>query len=344
MFHETQLFLCFKHIPAGIAANGVYFLRKSWEPIIVPTSPSDASSTLPKLFETGTISPNPLNELEKLLKHIYTPLLMASGQKSKTDVSQADEKDEEEDEEEEVVTAGRVRERRQRAVPGRSLTQSKMMLRDEMLINVQKFASHLHQTIQQVEGEVKLVVPTIDVTDPVEAARDSALVSQLEGVVEDWGRQITSTVEEQQKKTPQGNGPLAEVDFWKEKNTALSALYEQLQVPAVHTILAVLHAAGSPFPSTFEISRSDLNKVYVEAKDNVKFLGTLERHFKNITHGASFGVVLDTIPAMMNALRMVWVISRHYNTDERMIPLMERIAWEVCERAARVVDIRTIFK
>ena len=213
-----------------------------------------------------------------------------------------------------------------------------------MLINVQKFASHLHQTIQQVEGEVKLVVPTIDVTDPVEAARDSALVSQLEGVVEDWGRQITSTVEEQQKKTPQGNGPLAEVDFWKEKNTALSALYEQLQVPAVHTILAVLHAAGSPFPSTFEISRGDLNKVYVEAKDNVKFLGTLERHFKNITHGASFGVVLDTIPAMMNALRMVWVISRHYNTDERMIPLMERIAWEVCERAARVVDVRTIFK
>ena len=71
----------------------------------MPTSPSDASSTLPKLFETGTISPNPLNELEKLLKHIYTPLLMASGQKSKTDVSQADEKDEE-DEEEEVVTVG----------------------------------------------------------------------------------------------------------------------------------------------------------------------------------------------------------------------------------------------
>lgn len=32
---------------------------------------------------------------------------------------------------------------------------------------------------------------------------------------------------------------------------------------------------------------------------------------------------------MMNAIRMVWVISRHYNTDERMVPLMELIAGEI---------------
>lgn len=31
----------------------------------------------------------------------------------------------------------------------------------------------------------------------------------------------------------------------------------------------------------------------------------------------------------MNAIRMVWVISRHYNTDERMVPLMELIAGEI---------------
>lgn len=32
---------------------------------------------------------------------------------------------------------------------------------------------------------------------------------------------------------------------------------------------------------------------------------------------------------MMNAIRMVWMISRHYNTDERMVPLMELIATEI---------------
>jgi len=29
---------------------------------------------------------------------------------------------------------------------------------------------------------------------------------------------------------------------------------------------------------------------------------------------------------MMNGLRMIWVISRHYNCEERMAPLMETIA------------------
>lgn len=35
---------------------------------------------------------------------------------------------------------------------------------------------------------------------------------------------------------------------------------------------------------------------------------------------------------MMNAIRMVWVISRHYNTDERMVPLMELIAGDIAEK------------
>ena len=46
----------------------------------------------------------------------------------------------------------------------------------------------------------------------------------------------------------------------------------------------------------------------------------------------SLSVVLDTLPSMMNAIRMVWVISRHYNTDERMVPLMELIAGEIAEK------------
>lgn len=300
-------------------------LKNTQEPIPVPSGPEDASTTLPLLFETGNIMPQSLHMLEKLLRHVYTPLLLASGQNSaQEDVNFA--------------------ETPESIVPSRSHTQSKILLRDEMLINVQKFMLHLQQTIQQVEGEVKLVIPAIEIEDPNVGARDAVLVTQLEEAVEAWSRLITAIVEEQLKKQPQGHGPLAEVDFWKERNTALSTMYEQLQGPAVHTIIAILRAASSPVFSTFEITRGELNKLYVEAKDNVKFLGTLERHFKNMTHGAGFHVVLDTIPAMMNALRMVWVISRHYNTDERMIPLMERIAWELCQRVARIVSIRTIFK
>ena len=97
-----------------------------------------------------------------------------------------------------------------------------------------------------------------------------------------------------------------------------------------------------PFPLIFLPLRyhySELAKLVIEAKDNVKFLTTLERHFKNISMG-DMNSIIDTLPSMMNAIRMVWIISRHYNTDERMVPLMERIAHEVAGKVAEVVQVR----
>ena len=73
----------------------------------------------------------------------------------------------------------------------------------------------------------------------------------------------------------------------------------------------------------FRFQFSELEKRYIEAKDNVKFLTTLERHFKHIRDGPLVQI-LDTLPSMMNALRMVWVISRHYKDDSLMEPLMTR--------------------
>ena len=324
---ERQLFMCFKRLPDTVETVGFFFLRNSIEPIPVPSSQDDAAQTLPLVFETGTITNKSLLMLESVLRHLYTPLMMETGQKSGDRVEEG-ESEEGEEKERPTSRAG-----------------SRMHLRDEVLINMQKFTSQVKQTILQVEGEVKLDMPSVDLSvEPRVAAGYGDLVVQLETSVDSWSRVISNTLDEQFKKYPQGNGPLAEVEFWKERNSALNALYLQLQTDVAIHILAILKAAGSASYSAFEITKSDLNKYYVEAKDNVKFLGTLERHFKNLTHGASFQVVIDTLPAMMNSLRMVWVISRHYNTDERMVPLMERIAWELCERVARVINIRTIFK
>ena len=81
----------------------------------------------------------------------------------------------------------------------------------------------------------------------------------------------------------------------------------------------------------FQFHFGELSKLYLEAKDNVKFLSTLERHFKHIEKG-NFYTILDNMPSLLNGLRMVWVISRHYNTDERMAPLLSNIADTIYRR------------
>lgn len=78
----------------------------------------------------------------------------------------------------------------------------------------------------------------------------------------------------------QGNGPLAEIDLWRERNATLSALTEQLKLPTVQKALEVLRAADAGILDNLDIIIAELSKHHVEAVDNVRFLSTLERHLK----------------------------------------------------------------
>ncbi|NXH21068.1 DYH10 protein, partial [Bucco capensis] len=191
----------------------------------------------------------------------------------------------------------------------------------------------------------KLKMPTINLDGEVTVlATVSEVVEALESCAMIWQKLISTALEEQLKKVPQGNGPLAELDFWRERHDTLSALTEETKLPEVQKVLAILQEAESQHIGDLQIVLSDLRNHHVAALHNIKFLSTLERHLKNLTHGTGFDVVLDTIPSLMNALRMVWVISRHYNKDECMASLMERIAWEIAARVYSAVDLHTLFK
>lgn len=43
---------------------------------------------------------------------------------------------------------------------------------------------------------------------------------------------------------PQGKGPLAEIEFWRERNASLGSLYEQLNTPQAKKVVATLEAGS----------------------------------------------------------------------------------------------------
>ncbi|GMI47335.1 hypothetical protein TrCOL_g3071 [Triparma columacea] len=214
---------------------------------------------------------------------------------------------------------------------------------NEFKANVQKFESQISHAILQVSGDVKLDIPDVEIDDPHEHIEDYALVAKLESALDGWSKLVANVVEQENNKRPKGKGPLAEIEFWRQRNAALSGLYEQINTEKVQKMLKACQITEAPYLHAFNTQFSELSKLYVEAKDNVKFLTTLERHFKNVTDG-SFAAILDTLPSMMNAIKMVWIISRHYNTDERMIALMERIAGKIADRVAHEVNVKTILR
>ncbi|KAM8812104.1 dynein axonemal heavy chain 10 [Rhynchonycteris naso] len=313
----------------------VFFLRNTKETISEASDMKEAMEIMPEMLEFGIINANMLHLLKNVICQIFLPALSFNQHKESAM----------------AATPGETMESPEREVdlpklPGEAVEYySVQLIRDEFLMNVQKFADSIQRTIQQLEGEIKLEMPSISVEGEVSAlAANVETVETLEQCVINWLNQISSVVNGQLKKTPQGNGPLAEIEFWRERNATLSALHEQTKLPIVRKVLDVIKESESMLVANLQPVLTELFKLHMEASDNVRFLSTVERHFKNLTHGSSFHVVLETIPSMMGALRMVWIISRHYNKDERMVPLMERIAWEIAERVCRVVNLRTLFK
>ena len=312
--------------------NAVYFQRTTAGPVPLPSSIDEANEVMPNLFEFGSLNDNAtLLMLDQVLQNVFLPILSYSGSRAEQGAGAGS------------ASASGEDSARKESIGDQS--KGRVVIRDEFLINLQKFANHIGRTMQQLAGDIRLKMPDLLLSDDIsELARNPEIVASLEETLHEWEITMASALEQQLNHTPQGNGTLAEMDFWRERNATLSALVEQLKRPLVEKVIAILSQATSDSLSTFDYHKNELTKYYVEAKDNVRFLLTLERHFKNLAHGASFKVILETIPSLMNALRMVWIISRHYNRDERMVPLMERIAWELAERVAKVVNIRTILK
>ncbi|NWV74842.1 DYH10 protein, partial [Dasyornis broadbenti] len=192
---------------------------------------------------------------------------------------------------------------------------------------------------------IKLEMPAINLDGEVTVlATVPEVVQSLKSCAMTWQKLISRVLEEELKKVPQGHSPLAEIDLWHEKKATLSALTEQLKLSEVQKVLEILQEAESECTGDLQIVLSDLKKHHMEAQDNAKFLSTLERHLKNLSTGTGADVISNTIPSLLNGLRIVWIMSRHYNKDERMVPFLERIAWEISERARRVVDLNTLFK
>ena len=140
------------------------------------------------------------------------------------------------------------------------------------------------RTLNQIEGRFGLDIPAqvqaIQNEDANKMANDPAIVEMLENTVSNWQNQVLTSIEDQLKAERTSPGPLAEIEFWRERNASFVALLEQLKRPEVLHMLNILRIAKNPVVDNFDMAKTELKKYSIEARENVRFLSTLERHFK----------------------------------------------------------------
>ncbi|XP_034534414.1 dynein heavy chain 5, axonemal [Notolabrus celidotus] len=133
------------------------------------------------------------------------------------------------------------------------------------------------------------------------------------------------------------------------------SLIEEVKRPLVKRTLGVLQVTKSRILRSWRELDADITVVANEAKDNVKYLYTLDKFFGPLgkctlvrrdssclykvsgfkpttlcsvnlnTQNLNETSILEHIPGLMTSIRMIHTVSQHYNTSERMTSLLLKI-------------------
>jgi dynein heavy chain len=175
----------------------------------------------------------------------------------------------------------------------------------------------------------------------------SEAVEHFHKLLDEWCSHI-----ERYKNQPLANvdeddvGPRGELEHWRARMQMLTSITEQLKRPDCKQVISHLSTLTKNTSSNKEHARIleslqtwkridvAITEAANEAKDNVKYLYTLERFIDPLYTGNA-DTITDTLPALMNSIKMIHTIARYYNTPDRMTNLFEKITSQMIANCKR---------
>ncbi|CAC5424902.1 unnamed protein product [Mytilus coruscus] len=210
---------------------------------------------------------------------------------------------------------------------------SGIQIRTDFLNTLDSFVSVLVGAQESLEEKVQLkpceTYELSKINTPADyqaVANSSEALEGIEQCMGVWLKQLEQVLaeSEQMRKEADDIGPRAELDHWKKRMSKFNYLLDQIKGSDVKAVLGVLHAAKSKLVARWQELDRRVTDLANEARDNVKFLYTLEKFCDPLYNSDPVGM-LDAIPGLINAIRMIHSISRYYNTSERMTSLFVKI-------------------
>jgi dynein heavy chain len=206
-----------------------------------------------------------------------------------------------------------------------------------------KFASAVYRFLDQESKRIQLDLCPNIVGDDIESIlADKDKVNIVEKQALSWNSIIHDAIEAELEMNQQtSKGPMDEIDFWRKRHIILSDLMERIKGVDVDMVRQVLRRSQSFVQSKLEERIRIVTKLQVEAADNANFLGTLERHIRTL-QDTPIHVAIDSISSLVDGMKMIWIVSRHYNRDERMFPLMQLVSKQIECKVRAAIDLNRL--
>lgn len=148
------------------------------------------------------------------------------------------------------------------------------------------------------------------------AAGDAECVAAFDAVLQEWVAAVNRLVDDSDAARPADDdaGPATELAFWRDRMAKLNSVLEQQKVNENALVLETCALARAPTLPAWRATEGRLTEAVSEAKDNVKYLTTLEKSFEPLYEGTP-AAVQETLPALLNNLKMLHAIARYYGAS-----------------------------
>ena len=215
----------------------------------------------------------------------------------------------------------------------------------EFFGSLSKFQATLDEAVNSLQGGFTLRKPEkmFDIENKAaafnRAGSEAEVVLAFEAAVEDWCKGTERLLSESDANRHEGDeaGPETELEYWRTRMAKFNSITEQLKGRECKVVLGVLTAAKSRVLKRWKLLDNSITDANNEAKDNVKYLSTLEKYIEPLATGTPH-TILDALPGLMNNIKMMHTIARYYNTTERMTTLFKKITNKMIHNCRQFVQ------
>ena len=216
----------------------------------------------------------------------------------------------------------------------------------EFLDGATKFGNMLSEVVNNLQGGVELKKPEKRYADLElkpntfnKLAQDPEATAHFEAILEDWCVQTEKLLEEDDSSysLADESGPDTEIEFWRNRMAKLNSVMEQLKLKECKMVLGVSMAARFKSSRQWKAIDVKVTDATNEAKDNVKYLNTLEKSLEPLYKGTPHNII-EALPTLMNNIKMMHTIARYYNTTERLTMLFKKITNKMIHNCRQFVQ------
>ena len=206
-------------------------------------------------------------------------------------------------------------------------------------VNFKELPANVREYIQQ------------DKKDYIRDEEKQVLVSKIEEVYQSWIEVLGKEIEEMDKDNQPFSdvGPRSELERWKYRMQRLTKVNDFFKGEDYRMVSQYFHEQKNKLSSKIQSLINDMKQkkidshtAHAEARDNVKYLSTLEIYFDPLYNKGPDNII-DSLQSLMNSLKLISFTARYYDST-KMTNLFSKITSQMINNCIEYILDQKILK